>query len=244
VEIIAVLVMIAAGGGIAVFALIAYTLSRSQQNDNSRGASSRDEVAASILHHILLSGGVSYDDALREIRREARIVARVTPGIDVASWAESYARYATPRQRENLLEIAVRLVAKSSRPVPVLQYCALLDLSFGLGFQTSALARLREEYGFEYVDHAKDARPRSADRGGGATPLFVREEINPRELLRVLEIEGNPDRQTIISAYRKLAARYHPDKISDRSEGAQERAAARFIDITRAYERLLAMYRD
>jgi DnaJ-class molecular chaperone len=64
------------------------------------------------------------------------------------------------------------------------------------------------------------------------------------EWLRVLEIEGEPDRPAVIAAYRRLAARYHPDKISDRSPEAQDTAAARFIEITRAYEHLLASLRD
>ena len=106
------------------------------------------------------------------------------------------------------------------------------------------MARLRERYGFDYIDHAKEGRPREADRAGGATPLFVREQADPRELLRVLGIEGTPTRQIIIAAYRRLVAQHHPDKVFGRPEAEQEQAAARFIEITRAYERLLTMYRD
>ncbi|HUP44411.1 MAG TPA: J domain-containing protein [Thermoanaerobaculia bacterium] len=243
-EIIAVLVMIAAGGALAIFALVAYTLSRSERERSEARAASRDEVASSLLHHVLVAGGASPDQALRDVRRQAGLGGKVTRGIDVASWAESYARAASVEQRTMLLETAVRLVAQRGRPVPLLQYSALLDLSFGLGFHTDALARMREEYRFEYVDHAKNARPRDADRAGGATPLFVRDPARREEWLRVLEIEGSPDRQKIISAYRRLAARHHPDKVGDRSAAAQEEAAARFIEITRAYEQLLAIYRD
>lgn len=243
-EIIAVLIMIAAGGAIAVFALIAFALSRAQPAKQARAASNRDEIAASILHQVLTAGGLPPADALRDVRRHAHLAARVTEGVDVANWAAAFASAATETQRKNLLETAVRLVAQQGKPLPVLQYCALLDLSFGLGFQTDALARLRDEFGFEYIDHAKNARPREADRAGGATSFFVRDDSGRREWLRVLEIEGNPDRQTIISAYRRLAARHHPDKLADRSAAAQESAAARFIEITRAYEQLMATFRD
>src|SRR4029079_136064 len=119
--------------------------------------------------------------------RGAGIAAPVTKGIDVTSWADRYAQISTPQQRAGLLETAVQLVRS---PIPLRQYAALLDLSFGLGFHTDALAKLREVYGFEYVDHAKDARPREADRAGGATALFVRDETHTAEYLRVLEIEG------------------------------------------------------
>lgn len=243
-EIIAVLIMIAAGGAIAVFALIAFTISRKDGEGARHAAASRDQVAASILHHILVAGGMHPDQAIRELRREAGLAGRITRGIDVASWADSYVRMSSAAQRADLLETAVRLISRRSDPVPLAQYTSLLDLSFGLGYHTDALARLREQYGFEYIDHAKHARPRDADRAGGATTLFARQEGDPREWLRVLEIEGSADRQTIIAAYRRLAAQHHPDKVNDRSEDAQELAAARFIEITRAYEQLLAMYRD
>jgi hypothetical protein len=137
-------------------------------------------------------------------------------------------------------------VASQTRLVPLRQYAALLDLSFGLGFQTDALARLRQQYGFEYVDHAKDARPPEADRAGGAATLFARDARPATELLRVLGIEedGAPSRQVIISAYRRLVAQHHPDRFHDQPEAAQAGAAARFIEITRAYEALLAIYRE
>ena len=120
----------------------------------------------------------------------------------------------------------------------------LLDLSFSLGFQTDALAKLRERYAFDYVDHAKDARPRSADRAGGSVPLFVRGSADTVALLRILGLEHNADRQAIISAYRRLASQIHPDRVHSQSESAQSEAAAKFIEITRAYETLMAIYRD
>ena len=243
-EILAVLVMIAAGVALATFGLIAYALSRQARERAGYARANRDQVAASILHHLLVAGGSSPDDAIRELRRGAGMAARVTRGIDVASWAESYGRMSSAQQRTDLLETAVRLISRRTRAVPLAQYNALLDLSFGLGFHIDALARLREQYPFEYVDHAKNARPREADRTGGATSFFTRDEGDRVEWLRVLEIEGEADRPAIIAAYRRLASRYHPDKISDRSPEAQEQAAARFIEITRAYERLLAVHRD
>lgn len=237
--------MIAAGAVTAAFALIAFAISRKERHGTGgQRTADRHQIAASILHQVLISGGMPSYEALRRLRRSAGLAAPVTPGADVASWAESYVGLTTESQRHGLLETAVRLVSEGKQPVPLAQYSALLDLSFALGFHIDALARLREKYGFEYVDHAKNARPREADRAGGAAPLFTRENGDPREWLRVLEIEGNPDRQAIISAYRRLAARHHPDKVDDRSALAQETAAARFIEITRAYERLLAIYRD
>ena len=83
-----------------------------------------------------------------------------------------------------------------------------------------------------------------ADRAGGATALCVRCITDAAPLLHILVIEGNANRQVIISAYRKLAAQHHPDRVFGQSAEVQSEAAARFIEITRAYEALMAIYRD
>src|SRR5712691_8694048 len=209
-ELLAIFVMIAAGGAIAILVLLAAAIAQKEGGGEAARAttlgSERDRIATSLLFHVVRLGGTPPDVALRDIRRVAGVAAPVTPGIDITSWGESYARIATPEQRGFLLEAAVQLIATRTTPVPLPQYSALLDLSFALGFHTDALAKLRERYHFEYVDHAKNARPREADRAGGAAPLFVREQRDPGEWLRVLGIEGEPTRQGIISAYRRLAS--------------------------------------
>jgi hypothetical protein len=231
--------MVGAGGALAVFVLTAMAIARREAGDDPRAALRQDSVAASLLFQVLTSGGGAEDEALRQIRRGAGLAAPVTRGIDVTNWAETYARGATSQQRMQLLETAVRLVADRTGPVPVRQYAALLDLSFGLGFHTDALARLREVYGFEYVDSAKEGRPRSADRGGGGAPLFERSGRDPAVLLRILGIPPGSSRQEIIAAYRRLASQHHPDRFHGEPVETREAAAARFIEITRAYEELM-----
>lgn len=246
-ELVAVIVMIAAGIAIAGFVMTAAAIARRENAfDTPDTAPDRNRLAASLLFQIITSGGTSDDEALRQIRRVAGIAAPVTGGIDVSSWAQRFAQLANEEQRRWLLEMAVQLIATRTDPVPLRQYTSLLDLSFALGFHTDALAKLREQYGFEYVDHAKDARPREADRAGGATTFFSRqlERHDTRELLLVLGIEGKATRQEIISRYRRLAAQHHPDRFHDQTAEAKAAAAAKFIEITRAYEILLALYRD
>jgi len=241
-ELIAVLIMVVAGGAIAVFVMIA--LARRENESVPRAAmpsQEREHIAASLLVHVVAAGGVSHQEAVRAVRRGSGIAAPVMTGIDVASWADRYAQLATPEQRASLLETAVQLVVS---PVPLRQYAALLDLNFGLGFQTDRLAKLREVYGFEYVDHAKDARPRHADRAGGGAPLFVREPRKREELLAVLGLAGMPARHELTAAYRRLVAQHHPDRFHTATDQARTEAAARFIEITRAYEELLLIFRD
>lgn len=235
---VAIIFIVVAGGGLAAFVLAAMAIARKEE-ERARGqapapAPQRDSIAASLLFHVVSAGGGTAEESLRQIRRGTGIAAPVTQGIDLANWAETYARHSSPAQRRELLELAVQLVATKS-PVSVRQYAALLDLSFGLGFQTDALARLRELYGFEYIDHAKDARPRSADH----VPLFARDARPREDLLRLLGITGSPTRQEVSAAYRRLVHEHHPDRYHGASSEERSDAAARFIEITRAYEELL-----
>ena len=238
--------MLAVGGLIA--AAVGVSIAAAQRESggpNARRAApaDRNHIAASLLFNLLLAGGTPPEQALRAIRRLG-VIAPVTASVDIGNWGERFAQIASPEQRAWLLDAAVQLVADRSTPVPLRQYTALLDLSFALGFQTDALAKLRQQYGFDYIDHAKDARPREADRGGGSMPLFVRDSRGADELLRVLGLESPASRQTIVAAYRRLAAQHHPDRVFAEPAEVQSAAAARFIEITRAYEALLAIYRE
>lgn len=237
-EIMAVLFMVVAGGMLAILVMVAAAIARREQNGTAGPPPQRDSIAASILVNVAAAGGLSFDEAARRVRRGAGVAAPLTTGIDLANWAEQFAMLSTPQQRRWLLETAVQLVAGES-PIPMRQYAALLDLSFGLGFQTDALARLRETYGFDYIDHARDARPVGADRAGGGAPLFERLPRSRADLLGVLGISGTPSRQEIGVAYRKLVAQHHPDRFHGASAEEQNAAAGRFIEITRAYEELL-----
>jgi len=229
--------MIAGGGAIAVILMIVIAVAERNAGVDPAASTSidRTRLGASILFHLMIAGGTQPDEALQVLRRVG-LLSPVTAGIDVASWCARYAQLASAQQRAWLLETAVQMVSASGRPVPLRQYAVLLDISFSLGFQTDALAKLREQYGFDYVDHAKDARPRSADRA-----LFVSDR---GALLQILGLESSADRQTIISAYRRLASEHHPDRVHGESDAAQTAAAAKFIEITRAYETLMAIYRD
>ncbi|MGZ7032690.1 MAG: J domain-containing protein [Thermoanaerobaculia bacterium] len=237
-EVLAIIAMIVTGVAIAMFVLIAFTLARrAADHELQQGVvGDRDHLAASLLHHVLAMGGMGTTDAMRAIRRGTGLAARVSTAIDVTTWGERYAQVATPAQRSWLLDAAVQLAVAQATTISLLQYSALLDLSFALGFHTDALARLRERYHFDYIDPAKAGRP----RGAGREPLFVRDRSDRADLLRLLELQGEPSRQEIITAYRHLVAEIHPDRVHGQPLEVQEAAAARFIEITRAYEALLS----
>ena len=244
-QLVAVLIMLVGGGALAALVLTAMAIGRAERRRSGPvAAPNHDSVAVSLLFHILCAGGCEPGEALRQIRRETGLAAAPVPGIDVTSWAASYAGSVSPRERSELLETAVKLVAGPGRVLPLRQYAALLDLSFGLGFQTDALGRLRAVYGFDYVDHAKDARPRSADRAGGGAPLFERSRRSPDELCRILGVEAEATAQEIGAAYRRLASQHHPDRYHGASAEEESAAAARFIEITTAYEELMVRRRE
>lgn len=238
--------MIVAGVSLAVVILVAHALLRSRDEMESQrtAAPDRDQMIASILFQIIRLGGATPPEALKLTGRQLRFAAPIVDQIEISSWAGRFSRVSDAQERMDLLDLCVRSAMLMSRTFPVAQYSALLDLSFGLGFQTDALARLRERHGFNFVDHAKQGRPRSADRAAGSTPLFERQRIDRGPLLAVLGLGTEVSRHELVSAYRKLAAIHHPDRFHEASAEEKSRAAARFMEISEAYEALLPFYDD
>ena len=235
-----ILFMLGGGAALALFVIVTMARERRSDPESGRGVagSIRESVEASLLFQVMTAGGMAQEESIRAIRAEMEKAVPLTRGIDLTSWAENFARHATEGERTSLLDRAVRMVAAAGKPVPLRQYAALLDLSFGLGFQTDALARLREAYGFEYIDHARDARLRNVrGRAPGVQP-------GSDELLAALGLSGTPTRQELGLAYRKLIAKHHPDRFHTATAEERDAAAARFIEITRAYENLLLTIRD
>jgi uncharacterized membrane protein YkvA (DUF1232 family) len=55
---------------------------------------------------------------------------------------------------------------------------------------------------------------------------------------RVLEIERGASQETIKKAFRRLAGKYHPDRVQHLGEEFRELAEKRFKEIQRAYDEL------
>ncbi|MEJ2039843.1 MAG: DnaJ domain-containing protein [Desulfosarcinaceae bacterium] len=60
-----------------------------------------------------------------------------------------------------------------------------------------------------------------------------------RDPYEVLEIPRSASSEEIHSAYRRLAAQYHPDKVAHLGEEFREMAEKRFIEIQQAYDLLM-----
>jgi len=221
------LAMIATAVLLAAAAILFFERSPSRQVSGE--PPSREIIEATLLEAVAASAGADVSGRAAQV------------AIDIGSWAEAYARRASADERKALLERAAGIAIGTTPVIPLAQYDALLELAFGLGFHPDALARLRARYRFEYVDHAKRGRPRSADRTGGAS-LFRSEEPGERErLLKALRLGREPSRREIVAAWRRLAAENHPDRFHGREGEERDRAAARFIEVTEACERLLIL---
>ena len=242
-EFILVVLMIAAGVivAIAVMITIASLEARERQSAHvTASVTTPEQIAASLLFTIARIGGANDGAARRAIEREAPGFPPPLAEADISTWAGAYHRQVPSSARSELLERAVRIAVTLNRTLPLPQYNALLDLSFALGFQTDALARLRARYRFEYVDYAKYGRPREADRGGRQT-FFARKPVDRSACLRVLGLDGAPTREEVTSAYRRLAAKHHPDRHHNADPEKQESESRRFVQVTEAYEDLLTL---
>jgi uncharacterized membrane protein YkvA (DUF1232 family) len=70
----------------------------------------------------------------------------------------------------------------------------------------------------------------SGSRSAGKSALK-----NPYE---ILDVSSKASKEEIKSAYRKLAAQYHPDKVNHLGEELQQVANRKFREIQEAYEKL------
>ena len=61
---------------------------------------------------------------------------------------------------------------------------------------------------------------------------------NTEAAYKILEIEPNATNEEIKKAYRKMAMKYHPDKVSYLGEDFQNAAKEKFQKVNEAYEQL------
>lgn len=229
-----------AGG--ALLALLILAISRAvarrsaEKAERVRPRGSRDEIAGAILFHIASEGGAAAPDA-RRIVEAVGWRAPPAQGVvrDIGAWASAYAAVTTRKEREAMLDAAMRAAMMAARPVSLAHYAALLEVCFALGFHTDALARLRTRYRAELIDFSVN-RPEGAERSGAPAAGCDR-----LAQLALFGFDRPVSRRELSSAYRRLAAASHPDHYHQAPESEKAAAAARFIEITQAYDSLLPL---
>ena len=55
---------------------------------------------------------------------------------------------------------------------------------------------------------------------------------------KILEIEATATDEEVKKAFRKMAMKYHPDKVRDLGEMHQKAAQDKFIEVQKAYEQI------
>ena len=63
-------------------------------------------------------------------------------------------------------------------------------------------------------------------------------QVDDDRYYRILEIEKTATQDEIKSAYRKMAKKYHPDKLGDIGEEARKAGNEKFRQVQEAYENL------
>jgi DnaJ-domain-containing protein 1 len=91
-------------------------------------------------------------------------------------------------------------------------------------------------------DRASASTPAPAPAARRAPPREREPAADPRQLaaLRVLGVAPGSDTTVIKRAYRQLARHYHPDLHPDASEAEKRALAQRFVEVTAAYQLLVA----
>lgn len=227
---------------LAASALVGMAVVRATRETSGRGPVTVETIEAELLLEVALRGEMPVDRALVVVKRFVEAECGKRGRIDIASWLEQYAKLAASDRRERFLESAVLVAMESGTTIALPQYDTLVELTFGLGFHSDALARLRQKHGFDYVDWAKHGRPRDADRGGGATPMFdAARGQDASANLETLGLAHGASRHDVAAAYRRLALECHPDRFHESTAEERTAAAERFRAVTRAYEELLAV---
>jgi len=101
----------------------------------------------------------------------------------------------------------------------------------------------KKQKSYKYANHDQDSRQSFAgksNRGETSGKHYKsREDPGAGDPYMVLGIPRNAGEEQIKAAYRKLAKKYHPDKVLHLGEEFRELAEKRFKEIQKAYKELV-----
>lgn len=113
----------------------------------------------------------------------------------------------------------------------------------GLLFRYLYFNKGKQKYSKESFDQAsqsykkKQGQRFSNERASGTNAQFEKKD-STEDPFEVLGIEKDASQEKIKEAYRKMANKYHPDKVLHLGKEFQEIAEKRFKEVQKAYEML------
>lgn len=166
--------------------------------------------------------------------------------------------YGEERGRE-MLQVLKQMVEQE---IPVEQVCYqikvntdyntryhMVDFLFGIGgadgiFQLSEIAMLRniaQALGISQSDYTSIVERHvgsaySSSSGNSERTGHTERTTYSKDPYRVLGIESTASDDDVKKAYRRMALKYHPDRVADMSEEIQRNAAEQMKEINEAYE--------
>ena len=146
-----------------------------------------------------------------------------------------------PEDTAQALKILQGLLQK---PIPVHEVCLqirqhtdypsrlqLMHLLFGIALADGAISQ-EELHTIEDICHQLHISP--ADLAS-IKAMFIEDT---EQAYKVLEIEKNASDEDVKKAYRKMALKYHPDKVAYLGEDVKNAANERFKKVNEAYEKI------
>ncbi len=117
------------------------------------------------------------------------------------------------------------------------------DMIFGLGWLDDSVMLLLLWRAYQYMAHRRQAGRAGATGDeqpfeGDAETGYGKPRPGGVDPYEVLEVEPGASRDEIRRAYRRLANKYHPDKVQHLGEEFRELAESRFKEIQAAYRKL------